>query len=393
MTSTAGLSGPEHDAESISDTASQGDDNHMITSDSVPPLSSPLYLHERGRTIEALLDTFSGAGAVRQRVADLVGHVVAAHAAALERLVELASEPDVLERDLELGEVLWVHRPITVDTEQFDRYGNQIESLLSAIEQSAPPHLMATAEQLAAEVRDLYGEQIERAFELLHDSGQGDTIRAALADDLVASMLVVHDLHPQSMAERVAECLDELAITLPEHGGVAHLVEVNDAGLVRIEISGGSELHRWRTRLAVEKAIDRAAPEHSGVEVIGADAEPPMAPLTAFIPIDSIRRKAPGRTPRIWIDVPALADLGDGAISRVETDQVALVACNVGGDLYVSVDPFTPADPAVGSGDADRFRITGYDPLTIEHADGTSHTFVAPLPVQRTGDTVEVMVP
>ncbi|MGF1599316.1 MAG: hypothetical protein ACFCVK_20790 [Acidimicrobiales bacterium] len=365
----------------------------MTTSDLVPPLSSPMYLHERGRMIEALLDTFSDAGAVRQRVADLIGHVVAAHAAALERLVELASEPDVLERDDELGEVLWVHRPITADTEQFDRYGNQIESLLSAIEQSASPHLMATAEHLAAEVRDLYGEQIERAFELLHDSGQGDTIRAALDDALVASMLVVHDLHPRSMAERVADCLDELAATLPEHGGVAHLVEINDDGLVRIEVTGGSELHRWRTRLAVEKAIDRAAPEHSGVEVIGADSEPPMPPLTAFIPIDSIRRKAPGRTPRVWIDLPVLADLDDGAIRQVVTDEVALVACNVGGDLYVSVDPFKAADSAIRSGDADRFRITGYDPLTIEHADGTSHTFLAPLPVQRTGDTVEVMVP
>jgi hypothetical protein len=348
--------------------------------------TQPSYLGERGRQIEALLDAFSDAGAVRQRVADLIGHVVVAHAAALERLVELADDPTVLERDAELAEVLWVHRPITDDTEQFDRYGNQIESLLSAIEQSAAPHLMAAAEQLAAEVRDLYGEQIERAFELLHDSGQGDTIRAALADDLVSSMLVVHDLHPRSMAERVADCLAELAVTLPEHGGVVHLIEIGDDGMVRLEITGGSELHRWRTRLAVEKAIDRAAPEHGGVEVVGADAEPPMAPLTTFIPIDSIRRKAPGRTPRIWIDLPALADLADGAIRRIATEEAALVACNVAGDLYVSIDPFT-------SDDSDQFRIAGYDPLTIEHADGTRHTFDAPLPVQRTDDTVEVMVP
>lgn len=365
MTSTADLSGP----------------------------TQPSYLGERGSAIEGLVDTFSDAGAVRQRVADLVGHVVVAHAAALERLVELASDPGVLERDTELAEVLWVHRPVTDDTEQFDRYGNQIESLLSAIEQSAPPHLMAAAEQLAAEVRDLYGEQLERAFELLHDSGQGDTIRAALDDDLVSSILIVHDLHPQSMSERVADCLAELAVTLPEHGGVAELVDINDFGLVRIEITGGSELHRWRTRLAVEKAIDRAAPEHSGVEVIGAEAEPPLAPQTAFIPIDSIRRKAPGRTPRVWIDLPVLADLGDGAIRRIVTEQAALVACNVAGDLYVSVDPFTSTDLAAGPDDADRFRIVGYDPLTIEHVDGARHTFDAPLPVQRTDDTVEVMVP
>jgi hypothetical protein len=348
-----------------------------------------VYLKERARAIEALVARFVDAGAARQRVADLVGHVVVAHATALERLIELATDRDVLEDDPELAEVLWVHRPVLADAGQLDRYGNQIESLMAAIEQSTSPELMAAAAELAGEVRDMYGEQLERAFELLHDSGQGAAIRAALDDDLVSSLLVVHDLHPRSMTERVRDSLAALAETLPEHGGVVRLLDIDEAGHVKIEITGGSELHRWRTRLAVEKAIDRAAPDHGGIEVVGADDEPPTAPHTVFIPVDSVRRKAPRRTPRTWIDLPELLELADGAIRRIVGEEVDLIACNLSGDLYVAVDSFGPD----AAGSVNGFRMVGLEPLTVESDDGRRMVFDAPLPVQRTDDTIEVMVP
>jgi hypothetical protein len=261
---------------------------------------------------------------------------------------------------------------------------------MSALEQSAAPHLLAAASELASQVRDVYGEQLERAFELLHDSGQGETIRAAIDDDLVASMLVVHDLHPKSMAERVADSLAELAETLPEHGGRVHLREIDDHAKVRVEIDGGSTLYRWRTRLAVEKAIDRAAPEHGGIEVVGADAEPPMPALTSFIPIDSIRRKAPGRTPRVWIDVPELLELDDGEIRSIAAGGSRLMVCKIAGDLYVTSAPTGTAD---GFDTAATYRIVADDPPTIENSAGARLAFDNPFPVQRTDHTVEVMVP
>lgn len=369
----------------------------------------PSGLDERGRSIESLIEAFAEAGALRQRVADLVGHVVAAHSTALERLLALAADPDVLENDRELAEVLWVHRPVTDDAEPFDRYGNQIESLLSAIEQSAGPELIADAAELAYQVGELYGEQLERAFELLHHSGQGDAIRAALDDDLVTSMLVVHGLHPLSMGERIADCLAELLEALPEHGGAVHLSGIDEQGRVRIEIDGGSELYRWRTRLAVEKAIDRAAPEHGGIEVIGADAEPPTSGGLAFIPLDSIRRKSTARTPRVWIDVPELLELVDGETRHILAGDTALLVCNVVGDLYVIPDSSTAAAGGIsetaavtngaaggtagGATDLDSYRIVGHDPLTVENGRGARVVFDKPLPVQRTDHTVEVMVP
>lgn len=345
-----------------------------------------LRLHERARRIGDLFDAIPATGALRPRICDLIAHVVAAHAVALERILTLADRPDVVEGDAELGEILWVHRPAVHSPDAVDRYGNQIESLLAAIEQSASPDDAELAARLAGEVGDLYGEALERTFELLHETGQGDAIRAALDDDLVSSLLVVHDLHPKDLGQRVADCLAELVDTLPEHGGLVDLLDIDPVGLVTIEITGGSELHRWRTRLAVERAIDHAAPDHGGIEVRGADAEPSSASITTFIPLDQVRRSAPSRLPRRWVDLPALAELTDGAVGRLTSDDVSVIACNVDGDLYVVVDPFE-RDELNG------FELTHRSPPTIAAADGRQLVFTAPLPVQRTDGTVEVKVP
>lgn len=361
-----------------------------------------MELRGRAQAMDALASSLRSTAAVYQRVAELITHIVAAHAAALERLVELADDPGVLERDPELAEILWVHRPdgpdlgegagTGADPESVDRYGNRIEALLAAIEQSATPPIAATAGQLVAEVGDLYGEALARATELLHESGQGDAIRAALTDDLVASLLVVHDLHPHDLRERVARCLTDLAVDLPEHGGLVEFHGVDDDGMVHVEINGGSEIHRWRTRLAVERAIDKAAPDHGGIDVKGARIEPEPAQLTTFVQIDTARRKPTTRSPRQWIDVPRLGDLSDGGVQRVETGGVALVACNVGGDLYVALDPFDSATAGTGT-ESNGVRLVARQPPTVESADGTRLVLDSPLPVQRTDDTVEVMVP
>jgi Fe-S cluster biogenesis protein NfuA len=342
-----------------------------------------LELHRRAGTMEALVELLRPAVAVTQRVAELVAHVVAAHSAALRRLGELAADPDVLEQDAQLAELRWVY-PHEASDADIDRYGNRIESLTAAIDQSATPELATVAGELAGEVNDLCGAALERAFELLHSTGQHDAIRAAIDDDLIASLLVAHDLHPHSLLDRVRHCLDELRETLPEHGGRIELIGVED-DVVRIEITGGSEIHRWRTRLTAERAIERAAPDHRGIEVIGAEPEPPNAPLTTIIPLDAIRRPSRPRPARRWMEVPELAELTQGGVCRLTCDGVPLVACNVGGDLFVALDPFRPDAP-------NGVRLVAHAPPTVEADDGARLVFDDPFPVQRADGTVEVMV-
>ncbi len=79
---------------------------------------------------------------------------------------------------------------------------------------------------------------------------------ALIDDELVSHLLIVHDLHPVPVEERVRRVLT---------GGV-ELVSVED-GVVRVRLKGNN-------RLAVEEAIRSAAPDVD--EIVAEDAEPVM---------------------------------------------------------------------------------------------------------------------
>ena len=61
------------------------------------------------------------------------------------------------------------------------------------------------AEELVRLVADLYGSGLERTLSILYELGRLDdeALAALAADDLVSSLLLVHDLHPYDVATRV----------------------------------------------------------------------------------------------------------------------------------------------------------------------------------------------
>ena len=74
------------------------------------------------------------------------------------------------------------------------------------------------AEQLVREVVDLYGAGLDRLMRMAVDVDPGAGRRFA-ADDLVASLLLVHGLHPHDVQRRVADALDSVRPYLGSHGG------------------------------------------------------------------------------------------------------------------------------------------------------------------------------
>ena len=59
----------------------------------------------------------------------------------------------------------------------------------------------------------------------------------AIEDDLVASVLLLHGLHPDSIETRVLRALDNVRPYLRSHGGEVELVSVRE-GVVRIKLTG-----------------------------------------------------------------------------------------------------------------------------------------------------------
>jgi hypothetical protein len=130
----------------------------------------------------------------------------------------------------------------------------RIETLL---ERADPPAL-----ELAQALLDLYGEGLSRIMARADDAMAG---RLA-ADDLVAHLLLLHDLHPVDARTRVEEALRD---------SDAEVVAV-EGDLVRLRVGGsgcGCSVNR------LEQAVRDAAPEIERVEI----ERPP-----AVIPVESL---------------------------------------------------------------------------------------------------------
>src|ERR1700741_1984264 len=112
-------------------------------------------------------------------------------------------------------------RPETSEEEgQWRTAGDRIQTLLdSCAAGGAAAH--ERAQQLVREVVGLYGAGLERIVQLAPDLAE----RLA-ADDLVASLLLVHGLHPHDVHRRVSDALDRVRPYLGSHGGDVHLLDI-----------------------------------------------------------------------------------------------------------------------------------------------------------------------
>ena len=144
--------------------------------------------------------------------------------------------------------------------------GTRIEELLGRIRSAGDPGTAETAEEVVRLVVELYGAGLERAVEL---AGPEVTERLA-GDELVASLLVLHGLHPKDTETRVVEALDKVRPYLGSHAGGVELLGVSPEGVVHLRLEGscdGCPSSTMTVKLAIERAIEEAAPEVTAVEV------------------------------------------------------------------------------------------------------------------------------
>jgi Fe-S cluster biogenesis protein NfuA len=167
--------------------------------------------------------------------------------------------------------------------------GDRIEHLLDRLRAELDPGAWMALEEVVRLVTDLYGAGLERtldlADEVLGDSPAGrDLFDRLFHDDLVASLLIVHGLHPDELGRRVEQALDGVRPYLASHGGGVELLGVDeDPGIVRLRLLGscdGCPSSSATLRDAVENAIHEAAPEIVTIDTEGgveADVPGPVA--------------------------------------------------------------------------------------------------------------------
>jgi len=217
---------------------------------------------------------------------------------------------------------------------QWRTAGDRIQTLLD-VSAAGGPVARERAEQLVREVVDLYGAGLDRIMRLVGDPVLVDRLAA---DHLVASLLLVHSLHPHDLHRRVSDALDTVRPYLGSHGGDVALLDVAD-GVVRLQFAGTCKScpsSAVTLELTVEDAVRAAAPEITSIEVV--TAEP--ASGSAVIPPDALMThvRSNGNATADWHPIPDIAELAPGEVGGFVVEDLPLLACRVGDELFAYRD-------------------------------------------------------
>lgn len=158
------------------------------------------------------------------------------------------------------------------DDDQLRSESLEIEHLLGEIQTLVPPPAWQRIERVIARVVRLYGAGLARSLEHARSAGAAPAFDELVAsDDLLASLLLLHGLHPLSVEERVRRALttvrDELGI------GPDDLVLVSiEEGFVELHAAadlGGGAMAARVAEAAIRRVIETVAPEITGVDIRG----------------------------------------------------------------------------------------------------------------------------
>ena len=160
--------------------------------------------------------------------------------------------------------------------------GERVEALLTELRSQAGPQVAATAEELVSCLVELYGAGLATITEILGADEDGPRLLDKLvADPLVESLLLVHDLHPLDTSARVRRAVEEVLPQLGSHAGNVEYLGLDEAGVLRLRLEQ-SGCSADTVRDLIERAVAGAAPEAAGVaiEMAQPPAEPTLLQIT-----------------------------------------------------------------------------------------------------------------
>jgi Fe-S cluster biogenesis protein NfuA/nitrite reductase/ring-hydroxylating ferredoxin subunit len=252
----------------------------------------------------------------------------------------------------------------------------RVQELQERLDRSADESLRALAGELVAAVVEMYGEGLQRVLAAVAATGEpGERIGAALADDpFVATLLLIHDLHPVPLQRRVEQALDSVRPYMESHGGSVELVGVED-GVARIHLRGSCSdcsASSVTLELAIKQALEEAAPDLAGLEVEGVAPQAtgltlPMAAEVASAGMELpivMAGPASGNGPApapagagaqpvapAWFDLDGVAETADGELRSVSVAGQSLVIANVEGTLLAYRDACVSCGAALAGGE------------------------------------------
>jgi Fe-S cluster biogenesis protein NfuA/nitrite reductase/ring-hydroxylating ferredoxin subunit len=277
--------------------------------------------------------------------------------------------------------------------------GARVEELLAALRSGAAPDPGPVAEELVRLLVGLYGDGLGRIMAVLQDEGApGAALLDRLTDDpLVESLLLLHDLHPLGVDARVQRALDRVRPYLGSHAGGVEYLGVHD-GVARLRLEGschGCPSSTVTVQLAIQGAVQEAAPEVTDVVVEGMTAPPGPQLLQIG------RRPDTGDTEsadRGWVTLPSMGPPSSRPVTAT-AGEVTVLLCSVRGTLYAYRDACAACGKSLADGTLERERLTcpgcgtHYDVRLAGRGLDDPALHLDPLPLLADSQGVRVAVP
>jgi Fe-S cluster biogenesis protein NfuA/nitrite reductase/ring-hydroxylating ferredoxin subunit len=211
----------------------------------------------------------------------------------------------------------------------------RVETLLEEVESLPEPRGRELAGDLVQSLVELYGEGLARVMAMV-------PAPEPLADDeLVAHLLLLHDLHPVPLEDRVRAALQEVRPYMESHGGGVELVGIEGA-VVNVRLQGscsGCAASELTLKLAIEDAIHKAAPDVEEIRAEGVVESPqPAAPGPTVIQID-LPQAGPA-----WEMAGTMAELSNGGTALKTVAGEDLLFARIEGTPYA----YRPDCPSCG---------------------------------------------
>lgn len=171
----------------------------------------------------------------------------------------------------------------------------KIEELIATLDRAADPALQSAAKELVAALMEVHGACLARILEALNKTGESgqQAIRSFLCDPLIRNLLILYELHPDGLGERVARAIDTFRGTRAAAGVTLEVLSTDD-GMVRVRYFSESQgCGSAGLKATIEAAILEAAPDANGIFV--EDGSP--LSTQAFVPLSALGAAAVAPTP------------------------------------------------------------------------------------------------
>ncbi len=173
--------------------------------------------------------------------------------------------------------------------EQLAECVERIDALVEKIESLPDPLVRADVQEIVQCLLEYHGAAVGRLLHLVQrETGDAHIGQELAQDELVASLLLLHGLHPADLEVRVQQALERVRPFLQSHGGNVELVRVVE-GAVHLRLAGschGCPSSAATLKSRIEQAIYEAAPDVAAIEVVD-DAQPAGA-AGGFVALETL---------------------------------------------------------------------------------------------------------